>query len=118
MNNSLRRVTFCALIILFSIAIPIIIISLFFIIFSDFYSKGFLTGAVQLFMITPLMILVNIVISMIYLNSHFNSSSKKGNIRRNNVKYFKMLCVSILIQIILNILVENPFKEPPKTSWF
>jgi len=115
MNSTLRKVFFSAFIIIFSIAIPIAIISLFFLIFPDFYSKGFLTGIAQLYIVCPVMMIANLIISTAYLGEYFKSQTAENRVSQNKHKYFLRIGISILVQIGLNILIENPFRDPP--SW-
>ncbi|MBP1906334.1 polyferredoxin [Paenibacillus turicensis] len=90
-----------------SIILPILILQLFYILFAEFYTKGFLTGIGHLF-VCGIMIIVNIVGSQILIQRQYNRVKK--NIRRN---IFIIITVSIILQVGLSIMIENPFKDPP-----
>ncbi len=90
-----------------SIILPILILQLFYILFAEFYTKGFLTGIGHL-LVCGLMIILNIVSSQILIKSQYNK--EKENITRN---IYIFIIVSIILQVALSIMIENPFKDPP-----
>jgi len=107
MDSLPKRILFSSVIIILSLAIPIILLSLFFIIFSDFYSKGFLTGLSHI-IICLLMMAINLAISTIWLGKYFRNEGEQ-----EITKLFFGLILSLIAQCILNILLENPFIDPP-----
>lgn len=90
-----------------SIILPILILQLFYILFAEFYTKGFLTGIGHLF-VCGIMIILNIVGSQILIQSRYNKEKK--NLTRN---IFIIIIASIILQAALSIMIENPFKDPP-----
>ncbi len=116
--NAITKFLLFLILILVSFGFPLFILMLFNIIFADFYSKGFLTGLFHLF-ICVIAIVVNAITSVIISINHLRGRS------HNNLfdsKFFKQLAlfflVSILGQIVLSIIFENPFKDPPPFSFF
>lgn len=90
-----------------SIIVPILILQLFYILFAEFYTKGFLTGMGH-FLVCGIMIILNIVGSQILIQRQY--TRVKENIIRN---IFIIITVSIILQVGLSIMIENPFKDPP-----
>lgn len=107
MNSTSKKFIFSLVIIVISLAIPIILVSLFFIMFSDFYSKGFLTGLTHI-IICLFMLVINFAISTVWLGKYFQAD---GEYKLS--KLFLGLLLSLLAQCMLNILLENPFTDPP-----
>jgi hypothetical protein len=97
------------ILILVSVGFPLFILMVFDIIFADYYSKVILAGLLHLF-IGVIAIMVNATTSVIISINHLRGRS------HNNLfdsKFFKQLAlfflVSILGQIVLSIIFENPF---------
>ena len=111
--KNIKKLIFSTFIILFSIAIPVLVVSLFYQIFPEFYSKGFFTGITHIYFVCPLMMIINCIISILYLSEHFKNKPTDTNKSPNGRRYFTRIVISILVQIGLNILTENPFRDPP-----
>ncbi|OKP84688.1 hypothetical protein A3842_07915 [Paenibacillus sp. P3E] len=90
-----------------SIVLPVLILELFHLLFPEFYTKGFLTGLGHL-LICGLMIILNIVTSQIIIHSQYNKG--KEDMTRYIIIF---IIVSIILQVTLSIMIENPFKDPP-----
>ncbi|MNB65292.1 hypothetical protein D3C81_385930 [compost metagenome] len=92
--------------------LPVAILKLLFIIFSEFYTKGFMTGLGQA-LICILMIAVN-VITMIMSSERIQDGKIK------DVKKYILLVVffSVFTQITLSLIIENPFIDPPTPHLF
>ncbi|MBM6996003.1 hypothetical protein IM700_010135 [Paenibacillus sp. DXFW5] len=97
--------------ILGSLILPIIIVLLFFVIFSGFYNKGFLTGLGQL-MVCGFMMLLNstIILNMLLIYCEGLIESKEYKTLRKAIIF--TILISVAIQTILSILIENPFRDP------
>lgn len=90
-----------------SIVLPILILGLFHLLFAEFYTEGFLTGLGHL-LVCGLMIILNICTSPILIHSQFHKG--KEDLTRYIIIFF---IVSIILQVTLSILIENPYKDPP-----
>jgi small-conductance mechanosensitive channel len=96
---------------IFAIGIPILILFIFNFMFAEFYSKGFLNGIAHMF-IGLIMIIVNAVsLPVITFKSYKKKSDdKKGNDSNKFILTIVLsLLISVFIQIVLSILIENPF---------
>lgn len=94
-----------------SILCPILVVLLFRLMFSNFYEQeAFLPGLGHI-MICILMVIVNLIINPITVTRYYNQF-----IDNNPEKIIGVVIVifslSIAAQIILSILIENPFREP------
>ncbi|TYP77550.1 hypothetical protein BCM02_102110 [Paenibacillus methanolicus] len=108
-------------VLLLSIGIPSAIQMIFFLSFPGFYEKGFLTGIGQLF-ICGITIVGNAIIipyrGLFFFNRYvhqFGIETGKSKLIR---KVALLLLISAVLQILLTITVENPFKDPPVPQFF
>lgn len=100
---------------IFAITVPIFILFLFHLIFADFYTKGFLTGMGH-YLVCALMIVANsLSLPVIIYRSYKENIIEVEIINKDSFhnRIILSFLVSILIHIVLSILIENPFKEPP-----
>lgn len=114
--NVVKQKVFIALgALLISIVVPVLILMSFFLIFPDFYSEGFLTGLGQI-ILCGIIIMFNAIffpcISVLYFKKFINDYGiEKGKIILAN-RLILLLVVSAVVQIVLSIIIENPFKDP------
>jgi hypothetical protein len=116
--NATTKFLLFLILILVSFGFPLFILMLFNIIFADFYSKGFLTGLLHFF-ICVIAIVVNAITTVIYSINHLRGRSHDNLIDSDFLKQLALFfIVSILVQIVLSLLFENPFKDPPSFNFF
>lgn len=79
------------------------------------YTKGFLTGIGHM-LICMIMIIINAVSIPIIMNRSYKKNIIEDNEGDGGSSFLKTvfytLSISIIVQISLNILIENPFKDP------
>ncbi|MFC3746205.1 hypothetical protein [Paenibacillus sp. GCM10012306] len=95
-----------------SIILPVLIILLFHVIFPDFYTKGFLTGIGHV-IIGGIMMVLNVIIGPNLIVLYYEDMMKS---KESTVSFYRailiFILVSVVVQITLSILIENPFTEP------
>jgi len=107
MMSKKAQILLNVVLILSSIILPIFILNIFHMMFATFYTKGFLTGLGHL-LVCGLMVILNIVTSLILIQ--WQRNTQKEDI---TVAILIFFMVSLILQVILNILIENPFVDPP-----
>lgn len=96
---------------------PYGILQLFFIFFADFYQKGFLTGISHI-LFSRVLMFIHAVVSLAFMNN-FWTEKNNGMDGKRFIKYLLIyLAIGVLVQMGLNIITENPFKDPPAPSLF
>jgi hypothetical protein len=115
MSTAKRKLLLVIIALLYSVIVPIMIVSLFFLLFPEFYTKGFLTGLGHM-LICGIMILLNIflipIISLNYYKKFIIELTTDGKAQFTN-RILILLSISVVTQVVLSILIENPFKDPP-----
>lgn len=115
MNSPFNKPMVIFFTVLASTLIPILILVLFFLIFSDFYSEGFLTGLGHI-LVCGFMMILNSTLGTILVLKTF----EKGTENEDGyvpIRILLMVLGSFALQVVLSILVENPFKDPPPFSF-
>ncbi|WNS46703.1 hypothetical protein [Paenibacillus sp. MMS20-IR301] len=104
-------------VILGAAALPAGVSQLFYIIFADFYSNGFLTGLPQFFICLVIMI-INLLMGFFFAEKYWLAKNGGQDGKRVIRHFLVYLASGILVQIILNVIIENPFKDPPAPPFF
>jgi hypothetical protein len=115
LNLTLKKSLVVTISIIGAIILPYFIVLFFHVIFPDFYTKGFLTGLGHM-MIGGIMIFLNLIIGpnvvLLYYKDMVND-------KKTPESFYKailiLILVSVAVQVTLNILIENPFKDPPRS---
>jgi uncharacterized membrane protein len=107
-----KKLALCLTELILSVLIPNLIGKTFTASFPEFYDHGFLTGIGMMF-VAVLMCLLNLTVFSTVLNSYFKKYITNKALPGNYFKIaFLFLVASIAVQIIITILIENPFGEP------
>lgn len=116
MKNKRSKFKVATLVVFLSIGTPALIQLVFRVIFADYYENGvFLPGLAHYF-ITALMIIVNLIFApmIVFLNY---PTLEQGDVRSILLTRITIIfAVSIVAQIVLSIIIENPFS--PSTPNF
>lgn len=110
--NTKVKIWLISITLLSSISIPLLILYVFEFIFADYYSKVILGGLAHLF-IGLVMVIINVatmplIIYKYYKKYVINDSDGYGTYNFVKTAIISLLVI-ILMQIILSILIENPF---------
>lgn len=115
MSEGRQKTLISIIAMIISVVVPIVILRAFFLIFPDFYSQGFLTGLGQM-LVCAVIIICNVIIfpsaTVYYFKKFVPTFGVKIGRERLIKRILLFLVISVVIQIVLSILVENPFKEP------
>ncbi|WP_336773243.1 hypothetical protein [Paenibacillus sp. MMO-58] len=115
MSEGRQKILISIIAMFISVVVPIAILRAFFLLFPDFYSQGFLTGLGQM-LVCGVIIICNAIFfpsaTVYYFNKFVPAFGVKIGRDRLVKRIILFLVVSVVIQIVLSILVENPFKAP------
>lgn len=116
MKNKRSKFRVGVLVVLLSMGTPVLMQLIFSVIFADYYKNGFFLPGFGHYMVTALMIIVNLIAApmIVFLNYPSLEQEDLGNILLTRITI--IFAVSIVVQIVLSIMIENPFS--PSTPNF
>ncbi|GGG67426.1 hypothetical protein GCM10010918_22580 [Paenibacillus radicis (ex Gao et al. 2016)] len=110
-----QKILIAVIALLVSVIIPILVLNIFYLIFPDFYKDGFLTGLGHMLVCGIIIFIHAILIPSIAVFYFQDLTLKFGTERGITMlinRIILLLVCSVIIQIVLSILIENPFIEP------
>ncbi|AIQ28383.1 hypothetical protein P40081_09485 [Paenibacillus sp. FSL P4-0081] len=114
---ALKQLLISILVLLGSAAVPYGVLQLFLIFFADFYQTGFLTGMSHILYCMGIMF-IHAIVSLSLMNNFWREKNN-GLDGTRFIKYLLIyLAIALFVQVGLNIVTENPFKDPPAPSFF
>lgn len=116
-NLGLGKFLISLAVVLGAVALPAGILVLFYLIFTDFYQKGFLTGLLQ-GLICLIIMFIHFIVGLALAEKYWTARNEGLDGKIVIRQFLIYLAVGVLVQISLNIIFENPFKDPPVQSFF
>ncbi|AIQ57182.1 hypothetical protein PBOR_09755 [Paenibacillus borealis] len=104
-------------VVLGAVALPAGILVLFYLIFTDFYQRGFLTGLLQ-GLICLVIMFIHFIVGLVFAEKYWTARNEGLDGKIVIRQFLIYLAIGVLVQISLNIIFENPFKDPPAPSFF